>query len=75
MRHEIKNGEPDPNVLCALRHWPPRLAYKLLSIEANLHPVVEQREERGERKGSYEDGDEAELENCKVERKGECDGR
>ena len=41
----------------------PGLTDKLLSIEPDLNPVVEEGEEGGEREGGHEDRDEPELEN------------
>ena len=46
-----------------LRHRSPGLADKLLSIEPDLDPVVEEGEEGSEGEGGDEDGDEAKLEN------------
>ena len=46
-----------------MRSDTPGLTDKLLGVQANLHPVVEESEERGEGEGSYKDGDEAKLEN------------
>ena len=61
----LQDLEPDPDVLRALRHRPPRLAYKLLCVQPDLNPVVEQGEQRGEGEGGHEDGNEPELEHCK----------
>ena len=41
----------------------PGVSNKLLSIESDLNPVVEEGEEGSEGEGGDEDGDEAELEN------------
>ena len=46
-----------------LRHRSPSFTDKLLSIEPDLNPVVEEGEEGSEGEGGDEDGDEAELEN------------
>ena len=46
-----------------LCHCSPSLTDKLLSIEPDLNPVVEEGEEGGEREGGHEDRDEPELEN------------
>ena len=46
-----------------LRHRSPCFTDKLLSIEPDLNPVVEEGEEGGEREGGHEDRDEPELEN------------
>ena len=49
--------------LSPLCHSTPRLTDKLLSIEPDLNPVVEEGEEGGEREGGHEDRDEPKLEN------------
>ena len=41
---------------------PPCLPDKLLGVEPDLDPVVEEGEERGEGEDGHEDGDEAKLE-------------
>ena len=64
MCHELENGEPDADILGALRHRSPRLADELLGVEADLHPVVEQREEGRQGEGRHEDRQETELQNC-----------
>ena len=46
-----------------LCHCSSSLTDKLLSIEPDLNPVVEEGEEGGEREGGHEDRDEPELEN------------
>ena len=40
----------------------PCLTDKLLGVQPDLHPVVEQRKQRSQREGRHEDGDEAKLE-------------
>ena len=55
--------EPDPNVLSSLCHSSPCLTHKLLSIQSDLHPVVEESKERSQGEGSYKDGDETKLQN------------
>ena len=40
----IEDGEPDPDVLRPLRHRAPRLPDKLLRVQSDLNPVVEQGE-------------------------------
>ena len=57
----IKYREPDPDVLSLLSDGPPRLADKLVCVESDLHPVVEQSEERSERERGHKDRDEAKL--------------
>lgn len=64
MRHEVQDGEPDADVLRPLGHGAAGLAHELLRVQPDLHPVVEQREERRQREGRHEDGDEAKLEDC-----------
>lgn len=57
--------EPDADVLCSLRHNAPGFTHKLLCVQSDLHPVVEQRKQWSQWEGSHKDGDEAELENWK----------
>ena len=64
MCERVKNREPHPDVLGLLSDGPPRLADKLVCVESDLHPVVEQGEERSERERSHEDRDEAKLQHC-----------
>ena len=45
-----------------LSHGPPRLADELLSVQPDLHPVVEEGEQGGQGEGRHEDRDETELE-------------
>lgn len=61
MGHEVKDGEPDANVLGSFWHRSSGLTNELLGIESDLHPVVEEGEERGKWKGGNEDGDEPKL--------------
>lgn len=70
MRHEVQDGEPDADVLRPLGHGAAGLAHEFLRVQPDLHPVVEQREERRQREGRHEDGDEAELEDCGRRRRG-----
>ena len=49
--------------LSSLCNGTSRFADKLLSIQPDLDPVVEEGKEGGEGEGGDEDGDEAELEN------------
>lgn len=53
--------EPDADVLDATRHRAPVVLEELLRVQAHLEDVVEQREQRRQREGHHEDGDEAEL--------------
>lgn len=64
----VQDLEPDADVLGALRDWPPRLAHQLVRVQPDLHPVVEQREQRRKRERRHEDGDEAELQNWNKQR-------
>ena len=59
--NHVQDLEPDPDVLGPLGHRPSRLADELLSVQPDLHPVVQEGEEGGEGEGRHEDGDEAEL--------------
>jgi hypothetical protein len=61
MCNHVQDLEPDPDVLGPLGHGPSRLTHKLLSIEPNLDPVVEQSKKGSQGKGSDKDGDETEL--------------
>ncbi|XP_025786542.1 anoctamin-7 [Puma concolor] len=64
VRDASQDVGPDADVLRALGHRAPVLADELARVQADLHPVVEQREERRERTRGHEDGDEAELQHC-----------
>ena len=59
--------EPDPDILGPLGHGPPRLADELLSVQPDLHPVVEEGEQGGQGEGRHEDCDETELEHWNTE--------
>ena len=59
----LHDGEPDPDVLRSLRHGPSGLADELLGVQPDLHPVVEEGEERGEGEGRHEYGNKTKLEN------------
>ena len=61
--NHVQNLEPDPDVLSTFCNGPPGFADELLRVQSNLHPVVQQREERGKRKGGNENCDEPELQN------------
>ena len=50
-----------------LGHGPPRLADELLSVQSDLHPVVEEGEQGGQGEGRHEDCDETELEHWNTE--------
>lgn len=64
MCDELHNGKPDADVLSSLDHRAAILSHKLLSIQSDLHPVVDESKERRQRASSHEDGDEAELDDC-----------
>ena len=55
--------EPDSNVLSSLSHSSPGLTHELLSVQSDLHPVVEESKEWSKREGSNKDGDETKLKN------------
>ena len=61
----LQYGEPYPDILRPLRHRPPRLADKLLAVQPDLHPVVDEGKEGSQGEGGHENGDEAELQNWK----------
>ena len=56
------HGEPDADVLRSFGERPASFGHQLLSVEADLDPVVDEREEWRDREGNHENGDEAELE-------------
>lgn len=58
---ELQDGEPDANALSSLHHRAAIFTHKLLSIQTNLHPVINESEERSERTRRHEDGDETKL--------------
>lgn len=68
VRQSLQDIEPHADVLGALGHRPPVLAHKLVRIQADLGPIVEEGEERRQRERRHEDGDEAKLENCNKEK-------
>lgn len=57
----LHDGEPDADVLSPLHHRAAVFSHKLLRVQADLDPVVDEREERREGTGHHEDGDEAKL--------------
>lgn len=61
VRDELHDGKPDADVLGSLHHWAAIFHHKLLSVQTNLNPVVNESEERSERTRRHEDGDEAKL--------------
>ena len=58
-------GEPDADVFDPLRDGAAVMDEQLLGVEAQLEHVVEEREQRRQRKGGHEDRDEAVLDHCK----------
>ena len=56
--------EPDPDGLRWLGHRTPALAGDLARVQTDLHPAVEQGEERRQRAGCHEEAHEAELWHC-----------
>ena len=61
MRDELQDGKPDADVLHPLHHRAAIFSHKLLSVQTNLHPVIDESKERSERTSRHEDGDEAKL--------------
>jgi len=61
MSDGVEDGEPDADVLAALGDRPSSLADELVRVESNLQPVVEQREQRRQRKRGHEYRNKAEL--------------
>jgi len=57
----VEYSEPDADVLTALSHWTSSLTDKLVRVQSDLQPVVEQREQRSQRERSHEYRYEAEL--------------
>ena len=47
LRERIHDGEPDTDVLGPICNRAPGLTHKLLGIDANLEPVVEECKQRG----------------------------
>ena len=51
------------NILCSLSYWSTEECHKLVSIQPDLHPVVQQGKEGGKREGSHKDGHKSILDN------------
>jgi len=66
VRQGFQDVEPDADVLGALGHRPAVLARELVRVQADLHPVVEEGEERRQGERRHEDGDEPKLEHCRA---------
>lgn len=58
---ELHDGKPDTNVLSSLHHRAAILSHKLLSVQTNFHPVVNESKERSQRTRRHKDGDETKL--------------
>lgn len=63
----LQDVEPHADVLGALGHRAAVLTHKLVSVQADFHPVVEESEEGREGERCHEDGDEAKLEHCSTD--------
>ena len=61
LRKRVENDEPDADILTAFRHGTPRLTYKLVRVQSDLDPVVQQREERSQWERSNKYSDESKL--------------
>lgn len=59
---DLKEKEPNTDVLGTLSHGTAVLADKFLGVQTDLDPVIEQGEERGQRESRHKNGDEAKLE-------------
>lgn len=64
VRQGLQDVEPHADVLGTLGYRTAVLAHKLVRVQADFHPVVEEGEERRQGERRHEDGDEAELEHC-----------
>lgn len=54
LRESVENLEPDSDVLTSFCYRTSRLAGELVSVQSDLHPVVEQSKERRQRKRRHE---------------------
>jgi hypothetical protein len=59
----VQDLEPDANILCSFSHNASGVTHKLLCIQPNLDPVVEQCKQWSQWEGSYKNGYKAKLEN------------
>lgn len=57
----FENVEPDPDIFDSLRHGSTVMDQQLLGVQSQLEDVVQEGEQRGQRKRCDEDGDEAVL--------------
>lgn len=64
VRQGFQDIEPYSDVLGTLSDWPAVVTHKLVRIQTDFHPVVEEGEERREWERCHKDGDEPKLENC-----------
>lgn len=61
---ELHDGKPDADVLSSLNHRAAILSHKLLSVQSDLHPVVDESKERRQRASRHKNGNEAKLDHC-----------
>jgi hypothetical protein len=66
VRQHVKDFEPDTNILCSFCYNAFCLTHKLVRIQPDLHPVVEQRKQWSQRESSHKDSNEAKLEDWKA---------
>ena len=64
LRDDSEEVEPGTNVLGTLGNRTTKDGGELVSIESDLHPVVEESKERSEREGHNKDGGESILNDC-----------
>lgn len=64
VREGLQDVKPHADVLRSLGHRPAVLAHKLVRVQSDLGPVVEEGEERCQGERRHKDGDEAKLEHC-----------
>lgn len=64
MCDELHDGKPNADVLSSLHYRAAILSHKLLRIQSDLHPVVDESKEWRERACRHKDGDEAKLYHC-----------
>ena len=62
----VENCEPDSDILTSFGDRPARFTGELVSVQADLKPVVEQCKQRRKRKRSHEDCYETELQHYKI---------
>lgn len=64
MCDELQDRKPDADVLSSLYHRAAVFSHKLLSVQTDLHPIINESEERSEGARRHEDGDEPKLNHC-----------